>query len=393
MQFIQKLREEFSKLQGEANAALEAHADKAMPDDVKAEQEKRFARMEQIAKIVEESNKFAKLALENGTATTGKENPGKVEYDAQAGNKIADASKIDRAEFARAVNAWASSGSMAGKFSTITTASQSGIFLPVEVSQPLVPVAINTFRAALDLYGLKPMTTVQTNAINIPVLSASSGSKLSETASTETENEPGLSESIVSKPAPYQSGSSWFSNTQLQANDFDLRGATVPAMVASKEPAVESDIVSGIIADAGITQVVTTAGTNAITVADLVALDNALPKRFQFQKVIILSQSAYAAAEGLTFASGPFALTTDANGVKRFQGTPVLRSDNFQSLATGHTIGVVMSLAGFHLRDAGQQGIERYVNQPTRPSQTGMNLIGHHAYGYAPSAVAKFKTA
>jgi HK97 family phage major capsid protein len=282
---------------------------------------------------------------------------------------------------------------MAVKFATITTASQSGIFLPVEVVSPLVPAAINTFRAALAIYGLQPMTTPNTNQINIPVLSATSGGKVAETASSETENEPGLTESIVSKPAPYQSGSSWFSNTQLQANDFDLLTASVPAMVASKELALEADIVSTIIADAGVTQVVTTAGTATITFADLVALDNALPKRFQMQKVILLSASAYSAAEALTFASGPTVLTTDANGVKRFQGTPVLRSDNFQSLATGHTIGIVVSLAGFHLRDAGQPGLERYSNIPSRPAQTGMNLIGNHSYGYAASAVAKFKNA
>ncbi len=100
------------------------------------------------------------------------------------------------------------------KSRTITTATQSGIFLPVEVVQPLVPTAPNTFRQAFTVYGLQPLSTPMTSKINVPVLTATAGGAVSETANTETENEPGTSGSIVSQPATYHSGT-WFSNLNL----------------------------------------------------------------------------------------------------------------------------------------------------------------------------------
>ncbi len=134
----------------------------------------------------------------------------------------------------------------------------------------------------------------------------------------------------------------------------------------NKELGLEAAIAATIIADtANITNVVTTAGPTAITVADLAALDQALPKRYQQFKVMILSATAYAAACALTFASGGFVLTTDANGIRRYNGTPVLRCDNFQTLAATHVIGVVLSLPGFHLRDAGKTQIQRFDAVPS----------------------------
>ena len=49
-------------------------------------------------------------------------------------------------------------------------------------------------------------------------------------------------------------------------------------------------------------------------------------------------------------------------------------------------------LLGFRLRDVTQQNLARYTNQPGKPNQTGLDLFAYHAYGWAPSAVAKLKT-
>lgn len=393
MPTVKELREEFARVHTEATKVVEdaIAAGAELTPEVKAENEKRFARLETIKGLIDNSTKFAKLALDNGQVAGPTEPPGKAEVDAL--EQPATGAKLDRAAFSRAASRWASTGAMDAKFATITTASQSGIMLPVEVAQPLVPSAANTFRAAYGIYGLPVMSTPTTHEINIPVLSATSGGKVAENASSETENAPGLTESIVSKPATYQSGSAWFSNLQLSATDFDLIANTTPALAYSKELALEADAVAAIIADSGITQAVTTAGTAAITYAELVSLDNALPKKFQTMKVILLSATAYAAACAMTFASGPAVLTTDANGIKRFNGTPVLRSDNFQALGAGHVVGAVISLAGFHLRDAGPVNLQRYTQIPAKPNQTGFNLFAYHAYGYAPSAVAKLVNA
>jgi len=78
--------------------------------------------------------------------------------------------------------------------------------------------------------------------------------------------------------------------------------------------------------------------------------------------------------------------------LKRIGGTPVIRCDYLEALTANKTVGLIISLVGFHLRDAGQ-GIARYDQVPAKPNQVGVNLFGYHAYGYSVSAVAKLKTA
>ncbi len=355
--------------------------------EVKAENDKRFSRLEKIKETLDNQMKFAKLALEKGEVTGPVEVPGKKE--AEGSEQCATA--IDRAEFSRAATAWAASGNMSQKFATITTATQSSIYLPVEVAQPLVPVAINTFRQAYALYGMTVMSTATTNKIDIPVLTPSAGGQVAENATTETENESGLTESIISQPKTYHSGTNWFSNNQLAALDFDLVATYTPSFLGNKELGLEAVIAAGIIADSNITQSVTTSSPTAFTYSDLVSLDQSLPKRFQSYKVIVLSQTAYAQACALTFASGPAVLTTDNNGLKRFNGVPVLRSDSFQALAATNVIGAIFSLSGFHLRDAGQVKVIRYTQVPSKPDQSGFDLVHYHAYGYSPAAIALFK--
>jgi hypothetical protein len=51
-------------------------------------------------------------------------------------------------------------------------------------------------------------------------------------------------------------------------------------------------------------------------------------------------------------------------------------------------MGVVISMLGFVLRDAGQKQIGRY-DVPARPGQIGLNLFSHHAFDWSVSAVSK----
>lgn len=386
---VKDLRDEFSRLHTEATKIVDdaIAAGAELTAEVKAENDKRFARMEAIKGLLDQQAKFAKLALETGGV--GLQEP--VKHPGQAAVEEAVEKTFDRKNFARAAMVWAATGIMAAQFATVTTASQSGILLPVAVAAPLTPSAPNVFRAAHALYGLTPMQTTTTNKINIPVLSATAGGAVAETDSAENENVPGLTESIVSTPGTYESGSVYFSNLSLLANDIDIIAYVENTLYYSKELGLESAAVAAIIADAGITQVVDTATTTSITAANLTSLNNALPKRFNAQKVILLSATAYSAADAL-YQSGTKVLVTGADGVKRFDGTPVLRSDYFEALTADNVVGGIVSLMGFHLRDAGQAGVTRYTQVPAKPNQTGFNLFAYHAYGYCPSAIAKLHT-
>lgn len=395
MDFVTKLRNEFAALQSEADAVITAAETDAreLTADEKAANDKRFARMQTINATLAEKARFAKLAFDAGTVELPAAPKGKAEFEASEGEQKFAAKDIDRDKLNAAVSVWAASGDMARQFATITTSTQSGIFLPKQVVTPNVPSSANVFREAFTITGQRVMQTPSTAVINVPVLDAAAGGQVAENASSETENTPGLTESIILTPKTYQSGAVWFSNQQLQAVDYDLLGETVPAMEYSKELGLEDTIADAIVADAGITQVVTTSSTTGFTYSNLVDLNRKLPKRYDRSKVIILSAEAYSAAEKLVGDDGHPVLNRDPQNQEllRFNGTPVLRSDYMEAFGAGKVVGIVVSMLGFKLRDCASPGISRYT-LPSKPNQTGLNLFSYHAYGYSVSAIAKLKT-
>src|ERR1700683_4308774 len=102
-------------------------------------------------------------------------------------NKQFDAKIFKTPHFGHAMNVWGATGRMDQKYSTITSATDGGIFLPVSVDEIIVPLAKNTFRGPLDAYDLSPMKTPGTETINEPVTSATAGGIVAQNATTETE--------------------------------------------------------------------------------------------------------------------------------------------------------------------------------------------------------------
>lgn len=410
---VKELREEFSKLHTEATGVIDAAANenRELKDEEKTANETKFTRMKTIKALVDDDAKFAALALGDApppaeiTVEKQKDAPGRAEFDASEGRgvtpedvdplKLSDA---DKPKYSKELTHFARTGEMgpmARKFATITTSTGSGILLPKAIAAPITPAAANAFRRAHDLNGVKPLETGNTAKLTIPVLDASSGGVVAENASTDTENPPSTTESIQLTPQTFESGSAWFSNLQLAAVDFDLLQSVLPQLTFAKELGLESAIAAALIADASITQVVTPATLTGFTYANLVDLNRALPSRYDMQKAIVLGRDAFAAAEKLVGSDGHPVLIMDPQnqGLYRFNGTFVLRSDFMEAFGASKCIGAVFSLMGFRIRDVTQQNLARYVNVPTRPNQTGLNLFAYHAYGWAPSAVAKFKTA
>lgn len=386
MDKINALRDEFATLHKEAGEVI------ALGTDTTAEQktanEIRFGRMDTIKSVLDSETKLAGYAYAAAKVIKPVD---VMNFASDAHISVKDA-KFDRQEFGRNAMAWLKGGNYSEKFATLTSASQSGIFLPVEVVQPLTPNAINSFRAGYAAWGLEPMQTPGTETLNIPVLDATAGGQVAENASSETENEPTLTKSIVSAVHTYQSGSEYWSNQVLNATSFDLITASLPTLYYSKELGLESTIAAAMIADSNITQSVTSATVSGFTFANLVSLDNALPKKYQQMKVFILSAQAYSAAEGLVDTYGrPIMLQDPQNGnLRRLFGNPVFRCDYLNAFGANNTVGYLISLMGYHLRDAGQPQVQRYTQVPAKPNQTGINWFAYHAYGYAPDACAKF---
>ena len=173
------------------------------------------------------------------------------------------------------------------------------------------------------------------------------------------EQEPALTESVSSVITTYHSGNVWFENRDLQAVDFDLMSESVPALVYSKELAFESAIVTAMNADSGITQSVATATVSGLTYGNMVSLKNALPKRYQGLKVIVVSKPCYSALENLTTTTGFPILNQDAQNqnLKRFNGVPVVYSEYLSAFGANNIVGYIFSWVGTRLRDAGEGNI------------------------------------
>lgn len=395
------LRDEFNELR-DAAAAMLATAEaegRDLNESEQAENDKQFKRMETIRNLLDRQSKLAGDAFSGNLPTVQKPAvPGNKSPEQAAVEIVVGETKFSKAEVKKAINNWARTGELDRRFATITTATNSALLLPVDVAPPIVPSAMNTFREALSVYGLDAWKTPTTRQINLPIVDATAGGVISETASSETENAPGLSNSIKSIPKGYQSGSVWFSMLEMMAQDFDLMDATLPSLQYSKELGLENDVIAaattGIINDAGITQSVATATVTGFTYANLVTLNRALPKKFNAQKVIILSKSAYTAAENLTTTTGfPIlnALDPQRSSLKFFNGTPVLWSDYFSTFAANNVVGCIFSWIGVRVRDCGEQYIQRFTQNQARPGQQGYNLYGFHAINYSPEAIATLK--
>ncbi|HEV7299215.1 MAG TPA: phage major capsid protein [Tepidisphaeraceae bacterium] len=398
------LREEFSRLYGEAHTVIDTvtRENREMKPEEKTANETRFTRMTAIKNTLDEAARFAALKLSGGADAVGsiqlpQDANGRAEFDAsegrgkQTGPKADD---VDRVQFNRALVRWSETGDMDRKFATITSATQSGALLPKTIALPDVPTVGNVLREAMDLYTIKPVYTTGTEAMTIPILGAAAGGVVAENANAETENAPTLTDSIVLNVSTYQSGTGYFSNLVLNANSFDLVQYIQTDLLDAKEQGLEAAAIAAIIADATITQIVPTSTTATFTYANLVDLNRSLPKRFDRQKVILLSRTAYATAEKLLGDDGHPVLTRDPQNQEllRFNGTPVLRCDNLEGFGATKVIGLVISLRGFRLRDTANQKLHRITQNTAKVDQTGFNLIGYHAYGYAVTAIAKLRT-
>jgi len=396
---LKVLREEYTNLHQSAETLIKKVADekREMSTDEVAENDKQFKRMTEIKSVMDRQAKLAEHAYSEkkaeasiSTVELPSEPAGKEDVEIKVRERF-DRKNFDRKEFDSAVNEWFRTGQMAKKFTTITGSTQSGILMPVEVAPPVSPSALNAYREGLTAYGMDAWKTPRTSTYNIPIFTAAAGSVCVGTAVTESENEPALSESVVSVTVTYHSGNIWFENRELESVDFDLMSASVPALAYSKELAFENAISTAIIAD-GTASTIPTATVTGFTYANMVSLNRSLPKRYNALKVIVLSKAAYTAAENLTTTTGFPILNQDAQNqnLKRFNGTPVVYTETLAAFGANNVIGCIYSWIGARLRDAGPGDVlQRFTQAYTRQGQTGADLYSYNAFNYSSLALVK----
>ncbi|MGC4030249.1 MAG: phage major capsid protein [Tepidisphaeraceae bacterium] len=411
---INALRNQFNTVHTEATAFEDRYAAAGAGEPTAEEtqaQADRMTQLEKLTKQIENAGKLATYAANNaGVTVTARNEAGEsigtgtavavrksadqiaVEHAAEVAGQPKE---FDRHEFGVAVTQWALTGVMAEEYATITTATASGILYPKQVAVPVNATAGSALQEAMAAAGVVPMNTATTADLNIPVVEMPVGSDVSETATAGTDNSP-TPTAINLKPVVTQSGQVWVSNLELQANDFDLLAELDPSLDDAVEVRLEQRAVAAMIADtANITQVVRTATASGLTYDNLVDLNRKLSRRYDRNKVILLSDTAYALAEKLVGSDGHPVLNRDPQNQQllRFNGTPVIRSTYFQAFgAINRFVGCIMSFVGVRVRYAGSAKLVRHTDDKDKIDQTGVNKIKYTAFGYVPNAVAMLET-
>ncbi|MFT3786084.1 MAG: phage major capsid protein [Tepidisphaeraceae bacterium] len=289
-------------------------------------------------------------------------------------------------------------GRVDGRFSTITTASGSGLLLPRQIMPAEVPTHANAFRTALARVGAKPIESKVADVLGIPVLDASAGGPVAEDAVIETANDPGIGNSYSLDPKTYQSGTTWWSNKAIASPGFDVIGHITDAAFYSKEQGLEVSIASTLKADSNV-GVVRSSALEGLVYEDLVALKNFRKRRWEEGSFFMLGESLWLAIQlmkGVAVAGDgqPIFMRDPQNDrLGALFGYPAVRCDGFDAFGgTNRVVGAVMTARGFSLRDVLPVSLTVYRNTMSRPNQTGFNLFAYHGFGWAPESVCKLVT-
>lgn len=399
------LHEEFNSLRVKSDELLgKAIAEKRdLSEEEKKEHDTAFARMKVIKELDERNARSVFEAFKSKDESKvefAKDVPGKEEAE-RPSIKVGQSldfyrSKEGRRTFNAALDLWAKTGSdprqkFAVTGQTISSTTANGIAYPKDVIDIIAPTAPNSFVQALKAVGAEPLVTPTTRELTFPVASPVAGSAVAENAVVETEGPPSFT-GIDLKPTTYQSNTTWISELELQATDFDMVSAILPTLIYQRELAFEAAAMAQIAADTSITNHVPAQTDNGVTYANFVALNRALPKYYNSQKVIVVNKQVLAAMENLTSTTGQPLLTFNDPqhlDVRYFNGTPVVFTDFLNPFGTsGKVVGFVFSALGLKVRYAGDQTVARYVNYSERPAQQGFNSFMWACLGYDINAIA-----
>ena len=405
---FEKLRTEFTTLQktsADMFAAAEAE-ERAITDDERAAHEKRFTRLEQIKRTLDDHGKFAEMQLAAGKAQTPATPPGKTEAEEEAqrqhfaagGNGKNMDDKQRTAAHREAVNHYIRTGeTRTAKFS-LTTGSGSGVLLPVTVGTPIVlKRLLNPVRAALLARGRVPIVTDGMENLVIPVFddSANTADVIAQDSTSQNNKDPAVS-GITLGAGLYDSGTIWSSNTLLQSTGFDLLGYLEPML---DERIDRTQLTAWFTSLIAATVGVTTASTTGITYNELLNWQHSIPLARRTNGVFFVSDGLLRALRGLVDTTGrPLyqeSLRDDAPDL--LLGWPLIVTDALAAPGPSAVSGVAASADGLIVRDVrggtnGGRRVKTY-EESTHPDQFGIREFANGDFAFVPSAVRTLKHA
>lgn len=370
---IKNLQEEFGKLHTEANAKLVEvkTAGRDFTAEEKANQDARFARLDAIKGQIEQEKRLAEMAFARGTAEESKSRA-ELEYNRRS-PEAKPVSVLDE------VNRFMREGRDGSYNFTLITTSGSSAMLPKEVLAPYaVRRNVNAFRAALDAQGYSPLVTTSTDQISLPVWDDTSvvGQAPAEGATTNTAVDSTVSGSVTLNAVLYQGKTSWFSNTLLNANGFDILGYVAPVLQKRLDKAQETAWTTTVKA---LTASYTTAAPTVVSYADILGWEHSLAPAYRRDGVFVVSDPLYKLMRGLVDANSRPIIDLSPQSVfqETLHGKPIVVSDYFDAVASTTKPGIFVSADAIKMRDVVPQRLTRYVNIPTFPDQTGYDLFAN----------------
>lgn len=395
---IASLREEFSTAQAGAHRLITdaAVAKRDLTGEESAENDRRFARMEQIKKQFDDDRKFAELSLANGNAVLPKDPAGKAELD-QAEKRAtfhrADGS-FDLDKFKAGMTHFARTGETRQLF-TVTTSTGTGAYLPKEVLQPVTVRRLsNAFRAVLAAKGFEPISTDSLAAFSLPVAddTANDGADMAEDAGA-VELDPDNTGAIALSPTVYTSKQFWYSNTMVMAGGFDIVAFTLPLAGKRLDKRQETIWTTRLLAVAPVGK--TLASPTAMTYQELLDWEHSLAPAYRNDACFIASDSLYRTLRGMVDSN--LRPIMDQNPQDTFQvtvhGKPLVVSDKLQTVAANHALGAFISADAIKIVDCTNARLVRYVNVPSKPDQIGFELFQNADCGFVAKGASVLRSA
>ena len=372
MDYITQLRAEFATLHSEATnvLAVAGAAGRDTTVEEKSANVVRYARLESIKNTITEQSRFAAMALDAGFAILPKEPAGRSEYENNTQFTLANG-ELDFAAIKKGINHFARTGDTRQLF-TMTSTTGSGAYLPKEVLQPIsVRRLQNSFRAAIDAMGMKPMNVETTASFSLPIAddTASTGQAQSESASSGTQLDA-TDSSLLIAPTLWSSKQFWYSNTLANSGAFDLMAFVLPMAQRRIDKSQESAWTTTVKAQANGKTVAVNTG---ITFAELLDWEHSLLPAYRQDAVFIVSDALYRSIRGLVDANGRPILDTDPTGtfVGKVHGKPVIVNDYLDVFGVAKKLGCFISASAINIVDVMDARVVRYQQVPAQPDQIG----------------------
>jgi HK97 family phage major capsid protein len=401
---IKKLRDEFTRLHKEGSDVVEAamKGERDLTEVELKDNQKRLSRLKEIKSQILARDEFAKLASDildgkedetgnpQGTVQGVTQPAGRDDYRADV-----DGSTFEKAKYSKAINHFARTGDMPRDLFTVTTSTGSGAYLPKQVL-PVITIRRlrNSYRAALDAYGINPIETTSPATWSLPIAddTGNIGATLAENASSGT-TQDATDASVTISPTQYSSKQAWFSNVMIQAAGFDVLGYVVDLLGKRIEKVQESAWTTTLLTNGTVGK--TTASPTGITYAEFIAWEHSLAAAYRTDGVFMFSDSLYQALRGLVDDNHRPIFDTDPTNVfvAKLHGKPVVVNDYLQTMAANHIVGAFASASAFKIVDVMPDALVRYANYPGMPGQVGFEQLHVGDCAFVYKGISLLKTA